>query len=172
MAICKALTEVLWHLDEKREDRGWDVQPDLWTLHQESLTAGADLIVAREFPGFEVAQALTGYSFGSLKSLIFVLGEISDDSRRKLIPNDHIVGVVLVEEAWSVMKPADEPDPVGSLADHPNRVEYRMCWLQTLTGERAVLIHERDGIARLEDDAELFSGRLADALAEITQLIA
>lgn len=172
--VPKALIETLWHLDGARERSGWDSAPDLLALYEVRCPTH-DTTVAiggAEFPGWRLAMGMTGHSFHAMSSIITGLQAAPRDLVHRLVPPPGLVGVVLIDETWTLSVAPGTPRPQGSLANHPHRVEQRLTWLQTLDGRRALLAHERDGIAQIVDDVEQMGGRLADALAEIARLIA
>ena len=173
----RALTEALWHMDAAREQAGWDQRADLWLLYREH-TGDLEVLTGVEFPGWKVAMKVAGHSYYAMRACLLatIASKDEDGLLRRMIPLEDLVGLVLVDEVWAVLQKPGETPPTGSFAVHPDRVEQRFCWLQTLDGTRAFLIHERDGIARLVegDDAgdEHWSGRIGEALADLATEIA
>jgi hypothetical protein len=139
-----ALLELRWHLDAQAEEQGWDLPPQLLSLH--ALTCdGHPGVGATPVPGWSYVLDQAGHVRDALWALTQVFSDFDTKRMALALPSAPVLGVVLTCESWMTRDEqalAEGQRPSSS----PHRVETRCITVATPT-THATLIHERDGIA-------------------------
>jgi hypothetical protein len=155
--------DLLRSLDSDREARGWDIPAELFTVTAEIITDQAAAVSVSEFPGWNQLMGGLGHCFHALTVANRIISGLPIEDRPT---PDGLLGLVLVDEAWMVKPPPGAPNPIGSLAVHPDRVEQRFAWLVAVDGSSRTIVRER-GADTTADETQWSSGRLVEAMSAL-----
>ena len=163
--IDKAATEALWHIDARAEEEGWDQPPALLLVKvkpvgrledTEMFLSALDVSL---FTGWPAVVERYEDIKDMLSLVVFVMGQFPKELRGPLVDLDHLYGLALVSETWTVNTDTKDKAEVAHLqgrldagdriSDMENRVESRMVFLTTMEGHSTMLTHERDGVAKI-----------------------
>lgn len=160
------VTEVLWHVDNECEARGWDQPPRLLQVIHMPTPDGA-VVALGDVPGFDEIRTRTDDMQTILRLLTKVYSGLDDTAKAAVFPQQGYFGLVLVTEAW--MLRGDDVRPGARPSRDKNRVEVRVTHLSPLDYGPAALLHERDGIVQVKvgEDGPLVGG-VPDRMAELT----
>lgn len=157
--------DALKSIEADAEAEGWDCPAQLYAMCAENVSPEMGAITVSSFFGFDLAMYLTGYSYHALKAIARALPTAPQMVRDEWAG---LIGLVLVDETWSIQQKDGEPRPTGSLAEHPDRIESRFVWLAAADGSSRVLTRRRGGEPEFVMDWS--SGRLVDATREVLAL--
>ena len=174
--IAKAAKEVLWHVDAKLEEGGWDQPPMLYLAVYEKAD---DLAALGLIPmlGWDLVWARLPNIQDALNAIVTVLNAYPPALKHATFPTKNLFGVVLAMEAWVLKMDKDDKDAAAKEAvarahtihQHPDRVESRGIYLHPVEGPPAFLAHERDGIAQLHEGVH--SGEVPRLLGELNKAL-
>jgi hypothetical protein len=170
--------EVLWHVDAKAEEIGWDnAAPQLYAVLIHRPPAEIAMALAREagapadadglqvalfeldqLPGWPLVLDRSPSTASAINMMAMCVEQMPAVLRTSMYDLDKLYGLVLVSEAWMVRSiEIDEAERQGVLAkarshhldEHPDRIEVRMTYCVSKAGTMSLLMHERDGIAEI-----------------------
>lgn len=152
MNLSEAVKESLWHIDAQFEEEGWDQPPRLLMVLPDAL--GIEL---KPLPGWDMVVPEAGSAQRALTGMVHAYDLMPVDLLRVGIPTN-LFALAFVSEGWSLS--VDKNDEAAAAAalkageEHtvhtdPHRVEVRVLYLQPVAGERAMLMHERDGVVEM-----------------------
>lgn len=163
------LHELLWRIDEELDRMGWGIPPILALLIVDVSTRRVRL---RAVPGFDMACGFHGDAVQAVGTLRGVFETAPPDIKRDWFDGKmgDSVGALFTCEAHMLgHEDADGVDTIEEIAGHPNSVQVRMTTLVDRDCKSHVLVHERDGGARISAPDEWFRGEL---IADLTGLVA
>lgn len=170
IAESPAITEMLTTIESDAGTRGWDNPASLYVISVEPLAGDFGAMTAMGFPGFDSAIKGTGHCFHALTAINEVIATSGPESVAALRAALHgMIGLVLVDEAWTLRIKPGEQRPSGSFADHPDRIEQRFAWFMGVDGSTKTVSRERGGQLVTGQWRE---GRLVGVMTELISKVA
>lgn len=177
--VMEPMEQALRVIEAHAEDKlGWDARPMFLVLAGDPLTGVG--MVSVELPEFVYINPGDGLPLFLEILTNRDLGPVGDLMRAHLkaeLPPAPLLGIVLINEAWSVRANSrEEMETIKvSPSRHPDRVEIRMGTLVTVDGRVLVIERERGGPVRFHEvdvtNGYELRGRVPDSLRRLIGIL-